>query len=185
MYTYINSFSSSFPIEVITEHWVEFPALYGRSLLVTYFIYSSVYMSGVPRWLIGKEFTCLCGKHRRHGLDPWVRKIPGRRRWQPTPVFLLEKSRGQRSLEGYSPWGRQSQTWLSMHTCVYVNPSLPIYPSRCLPLLTLGNHRCFLHPWLYFCFVDKLICIPFWLCLRVPISLLTLPICSYTLSSLH
>ena len=142
-------------------------------------------MSGVPRWFIGKEFTCLCGKHRRHGLDPWVRKIPRRRRWQPTPVFLLEKSHGQRSLEGYSPWGHQSQTWLSMHTCVYVNPSLPVYPSPCLPLLTLGNHRCFLHPWLYFCFVDKLICIPFWLCLRVPISLLTLPICSYTLSSLH
>ena len=34
--------------------------------------------------------------------DPWVRMIPWRRKWQPTPVFLPEKSLGQRSLAGYS-----------------------------------------------------------------------------------
>ena len=38
-------------------------------------------------------------------LNPWVMKIPWRRKWQPTPVFLAGKSHGQRSLEGYSPWG--------------------------------------------------------------------------------
>ena len=37
--------------------------------------------------------------------DPWVGKIPWRRAWQPTPVFLPGKSHGQRSLMGYSPWG--------------------------------------------------------------------------------
>ena len=42
---------------------------------------------------------------RRHGFDPWVRKIPWRRKWQPTPAFLPGKSHGQRSLVGYSPWG--------------------------------------------------------------------------------
>ena len=36
--------------------------------------------------------------------DPWVGKIPWRRKWQPTPVFLPGKSHGQRSLAGYSPW---------------------------------------------------------------------------------
>ena len=36
---------------------------------------------------------------------PWVGKIPWSRKWQPTPVFLSEKSHGQRSLAGYSPWG--------------------------------------------------------------------------------
>ena len=41
------------------------------------------------------------------GFDPWVRKIPWRRKWQPTPVFLLEESHGQRSLVHYSPWGSQ------------------------------------------------------------------------------
>ena len=35
----------------------------------------------------------------------WVGKIPQRRAWQPTPVFLPGKSQGQRSLAGYSPWG--------------------------------------------------------------------------------
>ena len=44
---------------------------------------------------------------RRPGFDPWVRKIPWRRKWQPTPVLLPRKSHGQRSLVGYSLWGRK------------------------------------------------------------------------------
>ena len=43
----------------------------------------------------------------RHRFDPWVWKIPWRRKWQPTPVLLPGKSHGQRSLVGYSPWGRK------------------------------------------------------------------------------
>ena len=39
-------------------------------------------------WLSGEESTCQC---RRHRFDPWVGKIPWRRKWQPTPVFLLGK----------------------------------------------------------------------------------------------
>ena len=39
--------------------------------------------------------------------DPWVGKIPWRRKWQPTPVFLPGKSHGQRGLVGYSPWGHE------------------------------------------------------------------------------
>ena len=52
----------------------------------------------------GKESTCQCKKHRRRGFFPWVGKIPWRRKWQPTPVFLPGKSHGQRSLACYSPW---------------------------------------------------------------------------------
>ena len=52
----------------------------------------------------GKEPACQC---RRRRFDPWVGKIPWRRKWHPTPVFLPGKSHGQRSLEGYSPWGRK------------------------------------------------------------------------------
>ena len=44
---------------------------------------------------------------RRHEFKTWVRKIPWRRRWQPTPVFLPGKSHGQRNLSGYSPWGHK------------------------------------------------------------------------------
>ena len=54
-----------------------------------------------PWWLRGKESACQC---RRHHSDPWTRKIPWRRKWQPTPVFLPGKSYGQRSLASYSPW---------------------------------------------------------------------------------
>ena len=42
---------------------------------------------------------------RRPVFDPWVRKIPWRREWQPTPVFLPGEFHGQRSQAGYSPWG--------------------------------------------------------------------------------
>jgi len=43
--------------------------------------------------------------------NPWVGKIPWRRKWQPTPVFLAEKSQEQRSLVGCSPWGcKESDT---------------------------------------------------------------------------
>ena len=44
-------------------------------------------------------------KARHMGLIPGVEKIPWRRKWHPTSVFLPRKSYGQRSLAGYSPWG--------------------------------------------------------------------------------
>ena len=62
----------------------------------------------LPWWLSGKESACQYG---RLGFDPWVRKIPWRRKWQPTPVCLPGKSHGQRSLAGYCPWGwKESDT---------------------------------------------------------------------------
>ena len=44
---------------------------------------------------------------RSQMFNPWIRKIHWRRKWQPTPVFLLEKCYGQRSLVGYSPCGHK------------------------------------------------------------------------------
>ena len=41
------------------------------------------------------------------GFDPWVGKIPWRRKWQPTPVFLPREVHGQSNLVGYSPWGHK------------------------------------------------------------------------------
>ena len=57
---------------------------------------------GLPWWLSGKESACQC---RRCRFDPWAGKIPWRRKWQPTSVFLPGKSHGQRSLVACSPWG--------------------------------------------------------------------------------
>ena len=58
---------------------------------------------GFPGGASGKEPLCQHRRHRRHGFDPWVRKITWRRAWQPAPVFLPGGSHGQRSLVGYSP----------------------------------------------------------------------------------
>ena len=54
-------------------------------------------LSGMPG---GKEPTCQCRRPKRCGFSPWVRKIPWKRAWQPTPVFLPGESHGQRSLVG-------------------------------------------------------------------------------------
>ena len=59
--------------------------------------------------------------------DPWVRKIPWRRAWQPTPVFLPRES--QRSLAGYCPRGhKESETTegLSMHTQTHTHDTITI-----------------------------------------------------------
>ena len=69
-----------------------------------------------PRWPSGKEPACHCRRCRRHGFNPWFRKIPQRRAWQPTPVFLPGESHGQKSLVGHSP-RRHSQKRLSTRAC--------------------------------------------------------------------
>ena len=52
-----------------------------------------------------QEMWVQCKRHRRCGFNAWVGKIPWRRKWQPTPVFLPGESHGQRSLVGYGSWG--------------------------------------------------------------------------------
>ena len=68
---------------------------------------SEVRQMGLPRWLSGKETACQGSRCRRHEFGSWVGKIPWRRKWQPTPVFLLGESHGQRSLAGSSLWGHK------------------------------------------------------------------------------
>ena len=58
----------------------------------------------------------ICLQCRRPGFDPWVRKMPWRRKWQPTPVFLPGESHGQKSLMDCSPWGcKESDTTECSH----------------------------------------------------------------------
>ena len=52
-----------------------------------------------------KGLTCQCRRCEGRGFHPWVRTIPWRSAWQPTPVFLPGESQGQRSLAGCSPHG--------------------------------------------------------------------------------
>ena len=70
----------------------------------------------LSRWCSGKEPTCQCMRYKRRKFNPWIRKIPWRRKWKPTAVFLPGKSHGQRSLVGCSPWGREeSDTTERLH----------------------------------------------------------------------
>ena len=62
-----------------------------------------IWASLVAQWVnqpAMQETACNAGLP---GFDPWVRKIPWRRKSQLSPVFLPGKSHGQRSLRGYSP----------------------------------------------------------------------------------
>ena len=59
---------------------------------------------GLPSDSASKVSACNAGRCR---FDSWVRKSSWRRKWQSTPVFLPEKSHGERSLVGYSPWGHK------------------------------------------------------------------------------
>ena len=52
--------------------------------------------------------ACQYRRHKRYKFNLWVRKIPWRRAWQPTPAFLPGESHGQRSLAGYSLYGRKA-----------------------------------------------------------------------------
>ena len=73
---------------------------------------------GFPGGSDSKEPTCQCRRCKKHGFNPWIRKVPWRRKWQSTPLFLPGKYHGQRSLAGYSPGVTQNRTQLkrlSMH----------------------------------------------------------------------
>ena len=59
--------------------------------------------AGFPGGIVVKNPPANAGGTR----DPWVWKIPRRKKWQPTPLFLPGKSHGQRNLVGYSQWGRR------------------------------------------------------------------------------
>ena len=64
-----------------------------------------IFLFGLPRLYSGKESACHCRRLKRPEFDPWIRRIPCRREWHPTPVFLPGEFHGQRSLAGSSPWG--------------------------------------------------------------------------------
>ena len=93
-------------------------------------------MYRLPWWFIGEELACQCRKCK---FNPWVRKIPWRRKWQPTPVLLPGKSHGLKSLVGYSPWGcKESDTTERLHFH---------FPLACLGFLL----SIYLSPILYLC----------------------------------
>ena len=60
-----------------------------------------------PGGASGKQPVCQCRRHKRHSFDPWVRKIPWRRAWQPTPVILAWRIPSTEEPDGLQSMGSQ------------------------------------------------------------------------------
>ena len=90
-------------------------------LYITTTLDNSYYHSplGLPRWLRGKEPICQCRRRRWYGFDPWDRKIPWRRKQQPTPVFFLENLMGRGAWWATVHGVAKRQTRLSSTRCPF------------------------------------------------------------------
>ena len=106
------------------------------------------------------EFVCLspyhyfpgdsvvknCLQYRRHRFDPRVKKISWRKKWQPTPVFLPEKSHGQRSQAGCNPWGRRVRHNLAIKQCFLLRFASAVFFSQTDPILHFSvYHKSIFH----------------------------------------
>ena len=89
-----------------TEEKQEMLKRYWYSVFLLTFIAFVQVAKEFPKWLSSKKICLQC---RRQGSNPWVRKMPWKRKWQPTPVFSPGEFHGQRSLVGFSPWGHRAR----------------------------------------------------------------------------
>ena len=95
-----------------------------------YLLFPIFVFIGFPRWLSDKDSACKAGD--MDSFDPWVGKIPWRRKWQPTPVFLSGESHGQRSLAGYSKFLLFTGVNL-LYSAVLVSAVTTLISTRILP----------------------------------------------------
>ena len=106
----------------------------------------AIHICGFPRWHSGTESARQC---RRQRFNPWVRKIPWRRKWQPTPVFLPGKSHGQRSVTVYIQSMRLQRVrhdWETEHTYTYMYQLFPkplSHPHAMLPYSIEQSSLCY------------------------------------------
>jgi len=82
---------------------------------------------GFPMWCSGKDPAWWCRRLKRHGFDPWVRKTPWRRIWQPAPAFLPGEFHGQRNLVDYSPWGQKESDMTERLTRLHTSTLYLVY----------------------------------------------------------
>ena len=88
---------------------------------------------GHPRWRSGKESACQCKRCKKHGFNPWSGRSPGVGTGNPLQYPCLYKSHGQRSLVGYSPWGRRvGRDWAHTHTHNGYRSVNPLKPMNCI-----------------------------------------------------
>ena len=93
--------------EVATRHWVYTPTFMITCLQDPERLQDLEFAECNSDRFPGGSEVSVCPECGRPGFNPWVGKIPWRRKWQPTPVLLPGESHGGRSLVGYSPQGRK------------------------------------------------------------------------------
>ena len=114
-----------------------------------------MYFTGLPRWHSSKKkSTYQCRRPKRGRFNPWVKKIPWSRKWQPTPVFLPGKFYGQRSRAGYSSQGCtesdmteqvSTHTWKLPRVLLNLELIVPFVPwlrKVCLPFIIFVLPHC-------------------------------------------
>ena len=89
---------------------------------------------------LGLSLEEVCLQCRRPGFDPWVRKISKRRKWQPTPLILLGKFHGRRSLMATVHGVAKSRTWLSEFPFLFLEGRALL--SKALIQLSAGGWGC-------------------------------------------
>ena len=114
-------------------------------------------VSKFPGGTRGKGPIGLC---RRCGFNPWIGKIPWRRKWQPIPVFLPGEPHGQRSLAGSSPWDHKESdaTGVNQQSTEHKHPITPhtdqhLVSIRSFDLATFKTQ-------MFSCFVVANLCFP-------------------------
>ena len=83
-------------------------------------IYIYIRKMGLPRWRSGKESPCQCRRCERHRFDPWVRKIPWGRKWQPLQYPCLENSMDRGAWRATVHGVTKSWTQLSNWACTHI-----------------------------------------------------------------
>ena len=77
---------------------------------------------GLPWWLSCKKSAWQCKRYRRHGFHPWVGKIPWRKKWQPTPVFLPRNWQCWTRLSRHAMTSSVPSCWFTSKLLCYSSP---------------------------------------------------------------
>ena len=113
-----------------------------------------------------KESACQCRRHTRCWFNPWVKKIPWRRRWQTALVFLAVRFHGQRHQRHLQSMGSQRVgcDWACIHTHIFIQRLINFCEIKCLvyysAFLESKKHISFLVPplprlWLWGTFINS------------------------------
>ena len=133
---------------IATIHGISRPLILTSSITIILFgsyinFFLNSYIYSGTCGASGKEAVYQYRRLKNLGFDPWEGKIPWRRAWQPTLVFLPQKSHGQKSLAGYSSWGHKeldmTETTYHHHEFISNITKRLIFMATCFLLLF---HRC-------------------------------------------